>query len=77
MARSLEREVDDDAAAAEVDQRDQWGGGVKAEAAVADESDAAVEAFQAAVGEAEADRGEDAGAVAAQRARGLDERGEP
>jgi hypothetical protein len=47
---------------------------VKAEAAVADESDAAVEAFQAAVGEAEADRGEDAGAVAAQGAGGLDER---
>jgi hypothetical protein len=46
---------------------------VKAEAAVADEPHAAVEAFQAAVGEAEADRGEDAVAVAAQGAGGLDE----
>jgi hypothetical protein len=35
---------------------------VEAEAAVADEADAAVESFKAAVGEAEADRGEDAGA---------------
>ena len=74
---SSEREVDGDAAAAEVDQGDQWGGGVKAEAAVADQSNAAVEAFEAAVGQPEADRGEDARAVAAQRAGGLDERGEP
>jgi hypothetical protein len=41
---------------------------------VADESDAAVEAFEAAVAEAESDRVEDAGAVAADRARELDER---
>ena len=49
---------------------------MKSEAAVADESDAAVEAFEAAVGQVEADGGEDAGAVAAQGARGLDERRE-
>jgi hypothetical protein len=47
---------------------------VEAEAAVADEADAAVESFEAAVGEAEADRGEDAGAVAADRSGELDER---
>jgi hypothetical protein len=47
---------------------------VKAEAAVADEADAAVEALEAPVGQAEADGGEDAGAVAADRARELDER---
>jgi hypothetical protein len=47
---------------------------VEAEAAVADEADAAVEAFEAAVGEAESDRGEDAGAVASDRAREPDER---
>jgi hypothetical protein len=44
---------------------------------VADEADAAVEAFEAAVGEAEADGGEDAGAVAADRAGELDERRQP
>ena len=48
--------------------------GVKAEAAVADEADAAVEAFEASVGQAEADRGQDAGAVATDRAREADER---
>jgi hypothetical protein len=47
---------------------------VEAEAAVADEPDAAVEALEAAVGEAEADRVEDAGPVAADRACELDER---
>jgi hypothetical protein len=41
---------------------------------MADEADAAVEAFEAAVVESEADRGEDAGAVAADGARELDER---
>ncbi len=51
-------------------------GGVEAEAAVADQADAAVEAFKAAVGEPESDRGEDAGAVAADCARELDERRE-
>jgi hypothetical protein len=50
---------------------------VKAEAAVADVADAAVEAFQAPVGEAEAAGGEDAGAVATDRARELDERDQP
>src|SRR4051812_5501551 len=60
--------------AAEVNQGDEGCGGVKAEAAVADQADAAVEAFEAAVGQSEADRGEDAGAVAADRARELDER---
>jgi hypothetical protein len=38
-----------DAGAAEVDERDQGAGGVKAEAAVADEPDAAVESFEASV----------------------------
>jgi hypothetical protein len=46
---------------------------VEAEAAVADQPDAAVEAFQASVGEAEADRGEDPVAVAADRAGELGE----
>jgi hypothetical protein len=47
---------------------------VEAEAAVADQADAAVESFEAAVVEAEADGGEDAFAVAADRAGELDER---
>ena len=38
-------------------------GGVKAEGAVVDEADLGVEAFEAAVGEPEADGGEDAVAV--------------
>jgi hypothetical protein len=41
----LSGQVDDDACAAEVDERDERCGGVEAEAAVADEADAAVEAF--------------------------------
>jgi hypothetical protein len=48
--------------------------GVKAEAVAADEPHAAVEALDAPVGEFEADRGEAAGVVVAQRAGGLDER---
>jgi hypothetical protein len=44
---------------------------------VADEADLAVEALEAAVGEAEADGGEDAVAVGAQGAGQGDERGEP
>ena len=64
-------------AAAEVDEGDQGGGGVEAEAAVADQADLAVEAFEAAVGEAEADGGEDAVAVAAEGAREPDERRQP
>jgi hypothetical protein len=63
-----------DAAAAEVDGGDQWGSGVKADAAVADEPDAAVEALEVAVGQAEADGGGNAGAVAAQRAGQGDDR---
>jgi hypothetical protein len=47
---------------------------VESEGAVADQADLGVEAFQAAVGEMEADRGEDAVAVLAQRARQLHER---
>jgi hypothetical protein len=47
---------------------------VEAEAAVADQADLAVEAFEAAVGEAEADGGEDPVAVRSQRARETDER---
>jgi hypothetical protein len=50
---------------------------VEAKAAVADQADLAVEAFGAAVGEAEPDGGEDAAAVGAQRAREPDERLEP
>src|SRR5206468_12506472 len=62
------------AGAAEVDEGDERGGGVKAEAAVADQADLAVEALEAAVGQAEADGGEDAVAVGAQRAGERDER---
>jgi hypothetical protein len=40
---------DDDARAAQVDERDERCGGVEAEAAVADQSDAAVEAFEPSV----------------------------
>ena len=50
---------------------------MEAEAAVADQSDAAVEAFRAAVGQAEADGGEDAGAVVTDRPREPDERDQP
>ena len=58
--------------AAEVDQGDEGCGGVEAEAAVADEADAAVEALEATVPESEADGGEDAIAVAADRAGELE-----
>src|SRR3954452_11489492 len=71
------RQRDRDAGAAEVDEGDEGCGGVEAEAAVADQADAAVEALEAAVGEPEADGGEDAGAVATDRARELDERDQP
>ena len=47
---------------------------MEAEGAVADQADLAVEAFEAAVGEAEADGGEDAVAVLAQGAGEADER---
>jgi len=47
---------------------------VEAEAAVRQQPDLGVEAFQAAVGQAEADRGEDAVAVASDAAGELDER---
>ena len=50
---------------------------MKAEGAVADQADLAVEAFEAAVGEPEADGGEDAVAVGAQGAREPDERSQP
>ncbi len=50
---------------------------MEAEAAVADEPDLAVEAFEAAVGQAEANGGEDAVAVSAQRAGEADERPQP
>ncbi len=66
-----------DAGAAEVDEGDEGVGGVEAEAAVADQADAAVEAFQAPVGEAEADCGEDAGAMTADGLGELDERRQP
>ena len=67
-------EVDDGPGAAEVGGGDERVGGVEAEAAVAVEADAAVEAIEAAVGESELGRGEDPGAVAADRAREPDER---
>ena len=44
---------------------------------MADQADAAVESFEAAVVEVEPDRVEDSGPVAADRARELDERLEP
>ena len=50
---------------------------MKAEAAVADQPDATVEAFEPAVVEAEADRVEDPVAVAADGAGEFDERVEP
>jgi hypothetical protein len=62
---SSEWEVDGDAAAAEGDEGNQRRGGVKAEASVADQADAAVEALEAALGTPDAHRGEDSGAVAA------------
>src|SRR5688500_12376740 len=52
-------------------------GPVEAGGAVADQADLGVQAFEAAVGEPEADRGEDAVAVLAQRAREPDERLQP
>src|SRR5439155_19773872 len=57
---------DPDAAAAEVDERDEWFGGVEAERAVREQPYLRVQAFEAAVGEAEPDRGEDAVAEAGQ-----------
>ena len=47
---------------------------MQSEAAVADQADAAVEVFEASVVEGEADGGEDAGAVAADRSGEFDER---
>ena len=49
VGESSSREIDDDACAAEVDEGDERLGGVEAEAAVADEADAAVEALEAPV----------------------------
>jgi len=46
-----------------VDERDQGVGAVEAVAAVVDQADSCVECFEAAVGEAELDRGQDAVAV--------------
>ena len=63
-----------DAAAAEVDERDQRPGAVETEGSVADEADAAVEVFEPAVVETESDGGEDPFAVAADRSGELDER---
>ena len=72
-----ECDVVSEAGAAEVDEGDERVGGVEAEGAVADQADLAVEALEAAVGEAEADGGEDAVAVLAQGAREADERLQP
>jgi len=71
---SSEWEVDGQAGAAEVDEGDERPGSVEAEAAVGEQPDFGVEGFEAAVGEPESDRGEDAVAVAADRAGELDER---
>ena len=71
------REGDEGPGAAEVDERDEGAGGVEAEAAVADRSNAAVEPFEAPVVEPEADGGEDPVAVAADGAGELDERLQP
>src|ERR1017187_6516773 len=70
-------ERDADPGAAEGDEGDEGVGGVEAEAAVADEADAAVETFESAVVEAEADGVEDPVAVTADGAGELDERLEP
>jgi len=72
--RSSVGRVDDEAGATEVNECDQRLGAVEAEGAVREEADLGVERFEAAVGEPEADRGEDPVAVAADRARELDER---
>jgi hypothetical protein len=77
--------LDGDWSAAEVDERDHGVGAVEAVAAVVDQSDAGVECFEAAVGEAEHDCVEHALAVFAQgagqalegRELGLLGRGEP
>jgi hypothetical protein len=50
---------------------------VESEAAVADQADLAVESFEAAVGEPEADGGEDPVAVRSERAGEADEGSEP
>jgi hypothetical protein len=71
------RERDDDPCAAEVDERDQGVWAVEAEAAVADEPDAAVEAFQSSVGKPETDRGEDPVAVTTDGPGELGERLQP
>ena len=66
--------VNGEAAAAEVDEGDQGFGSVEAEGAVREQPDLAVEAFHAAVGEAESDGGEDPVAAGAEGASELDER---
>jgi hypothetical protein len=67
-------QLDGGTGAAEVDEGDQGAGAVEAAAAVADQADRAVHAFKAAVGQAEAKGGEDAGAVGSQGAREPDGR---
>jgi hypothetical protein len=67
-------QLDGDAAAAQVDHRDQRGGRVVAVAAVVDEPDLAVEPLELRVGQAELDGGEDAVAVGADRLGQRDER---
>ncbi len=74
VVSSSSRQLDRDARTAEVDEGDHGAGGVKAEAAVGDQADAAVESLQASVDQAEGDRGEDAVTVQSDGARKLDER---
>jgi len=65
---------DGEAGAAEIDEGDEGRGPVEAKGAVAEQADLAVQRLDPAVGQAEADRGEDAVAVAAEGPGELDER---
>jgi len=71
--KSSQRRLDGQLAAAEVDEGDEWGGSVEAEAAVGEQADFGVEAFHAAVGQAEGDGGQDGVAAGSEGARELDE----
>jgi hypothetical protein len=69
-----ERQVDGDAAGAEVDEADEGFGSVEAVAAVADEPDLGVQSLKPRVAQSEVDGGEDAVLVFADCAGELDER---
>ena len=74
---SLPGQPEVDGAGGEHHQGERGGGGVEPEGASHDQGDALVEPFEARVGEAEPDRGEDSVTVFADGAAGLDERLEP